>query len=174
MNIFSHQSEAATPFGRGFFCPQCGARYCSLPIECRVCRLTLISAPQLARSFQHLMPLPAFEEVDITSEWVIDFAYIIIFAKRWFLSNIWWNIHWNFYRTCFACAKTVEVKGFSCKECHATFCIDCDLILHDSLQICPSCCWNMFWKYLYCTYNVFYLLFFSFNFHYWINFLCNE
>lgn len=61
---FSHQSEVRSPDGRGFFCPQCGARYCSLPVECRICKLTLISAPQLARSLHNLLPLPAFEEID--------------------------------------------------------------------------------------------------------------
>ncbi|VDO75875.1 unnamed protein product [Onchocerca flexuosa] len=61
-----HQSEIRPPDGRGFFCPQCGARYCSLPVECRICKLTLISAPQLARSLHNLLPLPVFEEVDTT------------------------------------------------------------------------------------------------------------
>ncbi|VBB29201.1 unnamed protein product [Acanthocheilonema viteae] len=61
-----HQSEIRSPGGRGFFCPQCGARYCSLPVECRICKLTLISAPQLARSLHNLLPLPAFEEINTT------------------------------------------------------------------------------------------------------------
>uniref|UniRef100_A0A914R1Q2 TFIIH C1-like domain-containing protein n=1 Tax=Parascaris equorum TaxID=6256 RepID=A0A914R1Q2_PAREQ len=105
----SHQSENRPPGGRGFLCPQCGARYCSLPVECRVCKLMLISAPQLARSFHHLLPLPAFKEVDTTSG------------------------------ICFGCAKPLEQKSFACKSCDANYCIDCDLLLHESLQLCPSC-----------------------------------
>ncbi|KAM3723063.1 General transcription factor IIH subunit [Dirofilaria immitis] len=104
-----HQSEIRPPDGRGFFCPQCGARYCSLPVECRICKLTLISAPQLARSLHNLLPLPAFEEVDTTEG------------------------------TCFACIRQLDDKSFVCRSCKSMFCIDCDVLLHESLQICPSC-----------------------------------
>ncbi|PWA16016.1 hypothetical protein CCH79_00019370, partial [Gambusia affinis] len=46
----------------GYFCPQCQAKYTELPVECKVCGLTLVSAPHLARSFHHLFPLQAFIE----------------------------------------------------------------------------------------------------------------
>ncbi|XP_010765673.1 general transcription factor IIH subunit 2 [Notothenia coriiceps] len=46
----------------GYFCPQCQAKYTELPVECKVCGLTLVSAPHLARSFHHLFPLAAFTE----------------------------------------------------------------------------------------------------------------
>uniref|UniRef100_A0A0N5AMW4 General transcription factor IIH subunit n=1 Tax=Syphacia muris TaxID=451379 RepID=A0A0N5AMW4_9BILA len=105
-----HQSELRQPLGRGFLCPQCGARYCSLPIECRICRLTLISAPQLARSFLHLLPLAAFKEIDSVSG-----------------------------TNCFGCRRFLDEKCFSCKKCEAVYCLDCDLLLHESLQLCPAC-----------------------------------
>uniref|UniRef100_A0A1I7VGJ0 Nucleolar protein 14 n=1 Tax=Loa loa TaxID=7209 RepID=A0A1I7VGJ0_LOALO len=85
-----HQSEIRPSGGRGFFCPQCGARYCSLPVECRICKLTLISAPQLARSLHNLLPLPAFEEIDTTE------------------------------RVCFACIRQLDDKSFVCKNCKST------------------------------------------------------
>ena len=46
-----------------FFFFQCQAKYCELPVECKACGLTLVSAPHLARSYHHLFPLPAFNEV---------------------------------------------------------------------------------------------------------------
>ena len=46
----------------GFLCPQCNAKYCELPVECRICGLMLVSAPHLARSYHHLFPLPTFKE----------------------------------------------------------------------------------------------------------------
>ncbi|TSR04320.1 General transcription factor IIH subunit 2 [Bagarius yarrelli] len=46
----------------GYYCPQCRAKYTELPVECKVCGLTLVSAPHLARSFHHLFPLELFEE----------------------------------------------------------------------------------------------------------------
>ncbi|KAG1661243.1 General transcription factor IIH subunit 2 [Nymphon striatum] len=47
----------------GYFCPQCNSKYCELPVECKACNLTLVSAPQLARSYHHLFPIPNFQEV---------------------------------------------------------------------------------------------------------------
>ncbi|MGH0170452.1 UNVERIFIED_CONTAM: hypothetical protein FKN15_070869, partial [Acipenser sinensis] len=46
----------------GYYCPQCRAKYTELPVECKVCGLTLVSAPHLARSFHHLFPLDPFTE----------------------------------------------------------------------------------------------------------------
>ncbi|XP_064115147.1 general transcription factor IIH subunit 2-like [Macrobrachium nipponense] len=47
---------------RGYYCPQCTAKYCDLPAECRVCGLMLVTAPHLARSYRHLFPLKHFIE----------------------------------------------------------------------------------------------------------------
>ena len=44
-----------------YLCPQCSAKYCELPVECRGCGLTLVSAPHLARSYHHLFPMPPFQ-----------------------------------------------------------------------------------------------------------------
>lgn len=49
----------------GYFCPQCHSKYCELPVECRVCGLTLVLAPHLARSYHHLFPLPTFVETQL-------------------------------------------------------------------------------------------------------------
>ena len=48
---------------KAFYCSRCAARYCQTPTECKVCGLLLLTAPQLARAHQHLLPLPAFAEV---------------------------------------------------------------------------------------------------------------
>ncbi|ERE82183.1 general transcription factor IIH subunit 2-like protein [Cricetulus griseus] len=49
----------------GYFCPQCRAKYSELPVECKICGLTLVSAPHLARSYHHLFPLDAFQEISL-------------------------------------------------------------------------------------------------------------
>ncbi|CAI4231135.1 unnamed protein product [Auanema sp. JU1783] len=94
---------------RGFLCEQCGARHCSLPAECRICKLTLVAAPQLARAFRHLLPLPAFQSVTIEED------------------------------ECAGCEQPITLEGFACKNCSHVFCFDCDLLLHESLHICPRC-----------------------------------
>jgi transcription factor Ssl1 len=49
--------------GEGYICPRCKARVCELPTECRICGLTLVSSPHLARSYHHLFPIAPFDEV---------------------------------------------------------------------------------------------------------------
>lgn len=52
--------------GDGYTCPRCKARVCELPTECRICGLTLISSPHLARSYHHLFPIVPFDEVSLS------------------------------------------------------------------------------------------------------------
>lgn len=66
-SFFSHidsTSEASKLKSGGYICPQCRSKYCELPTECRVCGLTLVSAPHLARSYHHLFPVQAFTQLD--------------------------------------------------------------------------------------------------------------
>uniref|UniRef100_A0A915P5R2 ZZ-type domain-containing protein n=1 Tax=Meloidogyne floridensis TaxID=298350 RepID=A0A915P5R2_9BILA len=105
-----HQDSIQNEYA--YICPQCGSHYCQTPTTCRVCGLLLLTAPQLARAHQHLEPLPAFlESTPIEGS------------------------------TCFACDEPlfVSIKAYFCKNCNAQFCIECDILLHESLQVCPSC-----------------------------------
>lgn len=61
ISICACHKEAKT--GGGYMCPRCKARVCELPTECRICGLTLVSSPHLARSYHHLFPIPLFDEV---------------------------------------------------------------------------------------------------------------
>ncbi|XP_022649374.1 general transcription factor IIH subunit 2-like [Varroa jacobsoni] len=97
----------------GYFCPQCKSKYCELPVECRCCGLTLVSAPHLARSYHHLFPLDNFEETPLQKGEV---------------------------RTCFACMCSVEGQSmYKCGSCHEFFCLDCDIFVHSTLHVCPGC-----------------------------------
>uniref|UniRef100_A0A7N6AT75 General transcription factor IIH subunit n=1 Tax=Anabas testudineus TaxID=64144 RepID=A0A7N6AT75_ANATE len=98
----------------GYYCPQCHAKYTELPVECKVCGLTLVSAPHLARSFHHLFPLEPFIEIPVE------------------------EIQVN--RFCQACQGELKDKSaFSCTSCHSVVCVECDLFIHDSLHCCPCC-----------------------------------
>uniref|UniRef100_A0A3Q2Q4I5 General transcription factor IIH, polypeptide 2 n=1 Tax=Fundulus heteroclitus TaxID=8078 RepID=A0A3Q2Q4I5_FUNHE len=112
----SHLDSVSTPaltLG-GYFCPQCHAKYTELPVECKVCGLTLVSAPHLARSFHHLFPLHPF--IDSTAEDYKENSF------------------------CQACQRQLQDKNvFTCPSCHSVFCIECDLFIHESLHCCPCC-----------------------------------
>lgn len=58
----------------GYYCPQCYSKYCELPVECRSCGLTLVSAPHLARSYHHLFPAPNYREIPNENQTPICFA----------------------------------------------------------------------------------------------------
>lgn len=98
----------------GYFCPQCRAKYCELPVECKICGLTLVSAPHLARSYHHLFPLDAFQEVPLEE--------------------------YKGERYCQGCQGEIKDQHvYICKVCQNVFCVDCDLFVHDSLHCCPGC-----------------------------------
>ncbi|MCJ8746638.1 hypothetical protein PDJAM_G00144160 [Pangasius djambal] len=98
----------------GYYCPQCRAKYTELPVECKVCGLTLVSAPHLARSFHHLFPLEAFQERPL-EEHTGD-------------------------RFCQACQGELKDKSvFTCPVCASVFCVECDVFIHDTLHCCPCC-----------------------------------
>ncbi|XP_063051164.1 general transcription factor IIH subunit 2 [Engraulis encrasicolus] len=101
----------------GYYCPQCRAKYTELPVECKVCGLTLVSAPHLARSFHHLFPLDAFQE-NPREEHTGD-------------------------RFCQACQGELKDQSvFTCPVCRSAFCVECDLFIHDTLHCCPACIHN--------------------------------
>lgn len=109
-----HLSKESNPTTHGYYCPQCRAKYCDLPVSCHVCGLTLVSAAHLARSFHHLFPVDLFEETKLASN-----------------SN-----------DCFACKKRLQPEKnetAKCKTCSRLFCLDCDIFIHETLHFCPGC-----------------------------------
>lgn len=103
-----------------FICPRCKARTNEVPSECHICGLTLIASPHLARSYHHLFPVKAFNEVQDTSKLAAE--------------------------TCFSCclifdthneADSLEIS--QCPTCLNFFCLDCDEYIHGNLHTCPGC-----------------------------------
>ena len=99
----------------GYYCPQCRAKYSELPVQCVVCRLTLVSAPHLARSYHHLFPLPQFIEINFQEN----------------ESNT----------SCHSCLRKFTQKQtfHQCERCNINFCLDCNLYIHETLHCCPGC-----------------------------------
>ncbi|CAH1099334.1 unnamed protein product [Psylliodes chrysocephalus] len=101
----------------GYYCPQCFSKYCELPVECRACGLTLVSAPHLARSYHHLFPAANYIEVNFNNQTFV----------------------------CFACQKLfgeLDKQVYNCPNCKKYFCIDCDIFVHETLHTCPGCATN--------------------------------
>uniref|UniRef100_H0V698 General transcription factor IIH subunit 2 n=1 Tax=Cavia porcellus TaxID=10141 RepID=H0V698_CAVPO len=98
----------------GYFCPQCSAKYGELPVECKICGLTLVSAPHLVWSYHHLFPLDAFQEIPLEE--------------------------YKGERFCYGCQGQLKDQHvYVCTVCQNVFCVDCDVFVHDSLHFCPGC-----------------------------------
>ncbi|KAM7279781.1 hypothetical protein ACFE04_006915 [Oxalis oulophora] len=113
-----------TKLGGGYTCPRCKARVCELPTECRICGLTLVSSPHLARSYHHLFPIAPFNDVSSSKQ-------SNSFVKQ--------------QKSCFGCQKSLLNPGnkpglsVTCPKCKKFFCLDCDIYIHESLHNCPGC-----------------------------------
>ncbi|XP_046390789.1 general transcription factor IIH subunit 2 isoform X2 [Ischnura elegans] len=103
----------------GYFCPQCCSKYCELPVECKACGLALVSAPHLARSYHHLFPVAPFTELPLTPD-----SGIV-------------SCHSCLYRF-----TQLDKMGYRCETCFQTFCLECDLFIHDTMHVCPGCASN--------------------------------
>lgn len=95
---------------QGFFCPQCKAKVCTLPMTCPVCALTLIMSTHLARGYHHLFPLQPFNQTQ------------------------------GYKNPCFGCSVSLANRSqFECPKCHNIFCVDCDVFFHENLHNCAGC-----------------------------------
>ncbi|KAL3518354.1 hypothetical protein ACH5RR_020943 [Cinchona calisaya] len=121
ISICSCHKEAKV--GGGYTCPRCKSRVCELPTECRICGLTLVSSPHLARSYHHLFPITPFDDVSLSVA----------------------NIPHKLPKSCFGCQQSLLNPGnmpgpcVACPKCKQHFCLDCDIYIHESLHNCPGC-----------------------------------
>lgn len=109
----------------GYKCPQCNSKVCHLPTTCPVCGLMLILSTHLARSYHHLVPLAAFEEVPVSNEYQNRFCYGCLLKFPEGLASL--------------AELTQTSSRYRCGRCRNDFCIDCDVFVHESLHNCPGC-----------------------------------
>lgn len=98
---------------RLYVCPQCKTRACEVPSRCSSCELPLASAPLIARTFRHLLPVPEFKR-----------------SKLEVLGPV-----------CCACGAGGEAMrtNFRCPRCAGLVCGACDDFIHSTLRQCPGC-----------------------------------
>jgi transcription initiation factor TFIIH subunit 2 len=103
----------------GYSCPQCNSKFCELPTDCRICGLTLVSSPHLARSYHHLFPVPIYAEIkhEEVPNYQIPFCYSCMMPLQ----------------------PETSVLVLKCPKCSKLFCYDCDIFIHESLHNCPGC-----------------------------------
>ncbi|KAJ2692121.1 hypothetical protein H4R19_006220 [Coemansia spiralis] len=117
----------------GHICPRCKAKVCSLPTDCDVCGLPLVSAPHLARSYRHLFPEENYVEV----------AAADVPARACFGCGLEWADSGKAPPSprsgAAAGAPRLAQIRYQCPGCKQAFCLECDIFVHDSLHNCPGC-----------------------------------
>jgi transcription initiation factor TFIIH subunit 2 len=147
----------------GYACPRCTAWVCEVPSACPVCGLRLISAPNLARSYHHLFPVPPYVEVpSATAAGVLDYrrvggratvgapplrpgaaaAAAAPLGSGAAASDVRDTEEvFDSSTSCLACCIPLQPAQprYVCPKCRSAFCIDCDQFIHESLHNCPGC-----------------------------------
>ncbi|CAM8927361.1 unnamed protein product [Rhodiola kirilowii] len=124
ISICSCHKEAKV--GGGYTCPRCKARICEVPAECRICGLTLVSSPHLARSYHHLFPITPFDEVSPSLNYKPDMTRGMCFGCQFSFPK-----HGNY--------QNKSSLSVACPKCKQVFCLECDIYIHESLHNCPGC-----------------------------------
>lgn len=115
--------EECTVIGGAYTCPICASKNYSIPSECHVCKVTLISSAHLARSYHHLFPIALFQEAPMpTFAGATDILCCSFCACQWREEE-----------------KTGETPVYRCLLCMSTCCSICDEFVHEYLHNCPGC-----------------------------------
>lgn len=121
----------------GFHCPKCLAKFCELPTECKVCALTLVSSPHLARSYHHLFPVKSYIQLpDDTEEEQAAAARATPTSTPTSTPS---RCPPSSCRSCCRSLVSAEHLRTQCPDCRWIFCIDCDEYVHTVLHNCPGC-----------------------------------
>ncbi|OMJ15872.1 Suppressor of stem-loop protein 1 [Smittium culicis] len=112
----------------GYLCPRCNSKVCSLPSNCDVCGLSLVSSPHLSRSYHHLFPTNAFKELVPPKE-SLSYCYSCMEPLSDSVKVL------NNQKP----DASIPEELFQCPKCLNVFCLDCDLYIHETVHNCPGC-----------------------------------
>jgi transcription initiation factor TFIIH subunit 2 len=136
----------------GFICPRCSSRSCEMPAICAICKLQLVSAASLARSYHHLFPvLPFTPTLHVGGGGGgADASCAGCGLPVQLMSST------GMAATAPAPAPApqltapgdvaaptapapVAVTVNVCPSCGCGFCDSCDVVIHETLHCCPGC-----------------------------------
>eukprot|EP00761_Pharyngomonas_kirbyi_P007592 gb/GECH01007602.1/.p1 GENE.gb/GECH01007602.1/~~gb/GECH01007602.1/.p1 ORF type:complete len:669 (+),score=131.67 gb/GECH01007602.1/:1-2007(+) len=135
----------------GFVCPRCRSKYCQLPTVCKICGLTLVSSPHLARSYHHLFPVPPFSEMDGDGPGDVTRGKENGDARaseqnhhrdgigKEEVEGEGKGTRTSKTQYCHSCLAACTAVSLQCPNCRGVFCGDCDAFIHESLHNCPGC-----------------------------------
>ncbi|BGP57407.1 hypothetical protein JCM8202v2_005048 [Rhodotorula sphaerocarpa] len=136
----------------GYGCPRCRARLCDVPTECRLCGLTVVNAPQLARSYRHLFPVINYDRVVEPTPDLPPKCFACTFPFAPLPANASGTSTSTSAAAAAAASKSASASAsaapaselsplgrYACPRCRHQFCLECDKVVHDALGFCPGC-----------------------------------
>lgn len=119
-----------------YICPRCFTKTTDIPTQCCSCTLQLNFSSHIARSHHHIFPVPNFEEVVLDS---IGTGVNVGPKLDVNINNALISPGQN-QVICCGCSETIKNEDicFVCPTGGGSYCIECDLFIHDNLHNC--CC----------------------------------
>jgi len=150
--VYGYDGKQQSLFSAAYTCPRCYTRTSEIPSQCNVCQIQLYSSSHIAKSYHHLFPVTNFIELVVTSQ-IIDNEYELLASydinnnnnnnssNNDNNSSIGHNKSFNI-KFCNGCLEIFPQDteiAFLCQSCQKTYCVSCDLFIHDNLHNCPGC-----------------------------------
>lgn len=115
--------EGCSVSGGAYTCPMCVSKNDSIPCECHVCKVTLISSAHLARSYHHLFPIAVFKDISLPTTVAAENMSRCSFCE----------CQWQ------EPEKAGVKPVYRCLACMSVCCDLCDEFIHEQLHNCPGC-----------------------------------
>jgi transcription initiation factor TFIIH subunit 2 len=140
LSSFCYDGRDIIMTSTAYLCPRCHCHVSEIPSLCPICSLQLNSSSHIARSYHHLFPVTNYEEIGEGGAG----ALLVGDATRSTTMN-----HSatdpsqcvSLSLSCYGCLESLSSSSLSmrCVHCQHSFCVDCDLFIHNSLHNCPGC-----------------------------------
>mmetsp|Transcript_26294 Transcript_26294/g.53629 ORF Transcript_26294/g.53629 Transcript_26294/m.53629 type:complete len:403 (-) Transcript_26294:82-1290(-) len=128
---FPTRREGSLP---GWQCPRCHSLASSVPSDCGICSLKLLSSSHLARSYHHLFPVPSFRELPPSTQDQDDDEE----GEGEDPASAPASREGGECRGC-GVWVSAEEEAAECVRCAGLFCWACDSFIHEMLHVCPGC-----------------------------------
>ena len=135
--VYGYDGKQQALFSAAYTCPRCYTRTSEIPSQCNVCQIQLYSSSHIAKSYHHLFPVQNFIELSVTLEKIDGKDKLLaIYNDKGEEKKSYYIKYCN---GCLDMFPNDTEIAFRCQNCQKTYCVSCDLFIHEHLHQCPNC-----------------------------------
>ena len=135
--VYGYDGKQQALFSAAYTCPRCYTRTSEIPSQCNVCQIQLYSSSHIAKSYHHLFPVQNFIELSVTLENIDGKDKLLAMCND--KGEEKKNYHIKYCNGCLDMFPNDTEIAFRCQNCQKTYCVSCDLFIHEHLHQCPNC-----------------------------------